>query len=165
MPHGLRRYQQGGYLHFITFSCHGRKPYLTRHYLLFEQSLEQTRKCYNLEVHGYVLMPEHVHLLFGEPAQEPLGKALQSLKLSVSKAGRRKALLAHPLLRLQRPHWQQADRETSIHAPQPGSPRPGGEPGGLASIQLPPLPHRQTTPAHPPDLPHTLTSPPTQSEA
>ena len=85
MPHGLRRYQQEGHFHFITFSCHGRKPHLTRHYLLFEQSLEQTRKRYNLEVHGYVLMPEHVHLLLGESAQESLAKALQSIKLSVSK--------------------------------------------------------------------------------
>ncbi len=85
MPHGLRRYQQEGHLHFITFSCHGREPHLTRHYLLFEQSLEHTRKRYNLEVHGFVLMPEHVHLLLGEPAQEPLAKALQSIKLSVSK--------------------------------------------------------------------------------
>ena len=85
MPLGLKRYQTEGHLHFITFSCHARKPHLTRHYETFEQSLEQTRKRYNLEVHGYVLMPEHVHLLLSEPATEPLAKALQSLKLSVSK--------------------------------------------------------------------------------
>ena len=85
MPLGLKRYQTEGHLHFITFSCHGRQSHLTRHYEIFERSLEQTRKRYNLEVHGYVLMPEHVHLLLGEPAAEPLSKALQALKLSVSK--------------------------------------------------------------------------------
>ena len=85
MPLGLKRYQQEGHLHFITFSCHRREPHLARHYPLFEQALEQTRKRYHLEVHGYVLMPEHVHLLLSEPAADPLAKALQSLKLSVSK--------------------------------------------------------------------------------
>lgn len=85
MPLGLKRYQTQGHLHFITFSCHRREPHLTRHYTLFEQSLEKIRKRYNLEVHGYVLMPEHVHLLLSEPATEPLAKALQALKLSVSK--------------------------------------------------------------------------------
>jgi putative transposase len=28
MPLGLKRYQQEGDDHFITFSCHHRKPYL-----------------------------------------------------------------------------------------------------------------------------------------
>jgi REP element-mobilizing transposase RayT len=29
--------------------------------------LEQVRRRYHLVVAGYVVMPEHVHLLFGEP--------------------------------------------------------------------------------------------------
>jgi len=85
MPLGLKRYQTQGHLHFITFSCHHREPHLTHHYTLFEQSVEKTRKRYNFDIHGYVLMPEHVHLLLSEPATEPLAKALQALKLSVSK--------------------------------------------------------------------------------
>jgi putative transposase len=36
-------------------------------------------------VTGYVVMPEHVHLLVSEPPDEPLAKALQSLKQSVSR--------------------------------------------------------------------------------
>jgi putative transposase len=57
---------------------------------IFLDSLELTRKRYNFEVLGYVVMPEHVHLLLSEPLDEldyetPLSKALQSLKLSVSK--------------------------------------------------------------------------------
>ena len=85
MPLGLKRYQDRGHLHFITFSCHNRKPYLARHYPLFERSLEQTRSRYNFEIHGYVLMPEHVHLLLTEPTEHPLSKAIGALKLSVSK--------------------------------------------------------------------------------
>ena len=53
----------------------------------FLDSLELTRKRYNFEVLGYVVMPEHVHLLLSEPLDHevPLSKALQFLKLSVSK--------------------------------------------------------------------------------
>ena len=28
MPAGLKRYQNAGDLHFLTFSCHERRPYL-----------------------------------------------------------------------------------------------------------------------------------------
>jgi len=96
MPLGLKRYQQEGDDHFVTFSCHNRKPYLNTPASrdIFADSLELTRKRYQVEILGYVIMPEHVHLLISEPPDDPLSKALQSLKLSVSK-------------RLtQRPFWQ-----------------------------------------------------------
>ena len=85
MPLGLKRYQEEGHLHFITFSTYRRDPTLPLFYQLFEEKLEQTRKRYHLDVHGYVLMPEHVHLLLSEPEKESLAKALQALKLSVTK--------------------------------------------------------------------------------
>jgi putative transposase len=89
MPLGLKRYQREGDDHFITFSCHNREPYLTTASSkdIFLDSLELTRKRYNFEVLGYVVMPEHVHLLLSEPEDHevPLSKALHSLKLSVSK--------------------------------------------------------------------------------
>jgi REP-associated tyrosine transposase len=96
MPIGLTRYQQEGDDHFITFSCHNRKPYLKTPSArdIFEDSLESTRKRYKFEVLGYVIMPEHVHLLVSEPETKPLATALQALKLSVSK-------LSTP-----RPFWQ-----------------------------------------------------------
>jgi putative transposase len=99
MPLGLKRYHHEGDDHFITFSCYRREPYFNTPSSreTFLDSLEQTRKRYNFEVLGYVVMPEHVHLLVSEPEDHqkiPLSKALQSLKLSVSK-------------RLtQRPFWQ-----------------------------------------------------------
>ena len=89
MPLGLKRYQHEGDDHFITFSCYRREPYFTTTASkdIFLDSLELTRKRYNFEVLGYVVMPEHVHLLVSEPLdyETPLSKALQSLKLSVSK--------------------------------------------------------------------------------
>ena len=86
MPTGLVRYQQCGCFHFITFSCHHRLPHLGKAAVrnLFELSLETMRLRYDFVVSGYVIMPEHVHLLVSEPKQAPLSKALQALKLSVS---------------------------------------------------------------------------------
>ena len=87
MTKGLVRYQKTGYhLHFVTFSCYQRLPYLGHAVArdMFEQSLETMRKRYDLLVHGYVVMPEHVHLLVSEPKETILAKAIQALKLSVS---------------------------------------------------------------------------------
>ena len=60
---GLKRYQHEGHLHFITFSCYRRLPYLNTHsaYTCFEHWLETLRKHRSFDVHGYVLMAEPVH--------------------------------------------------------------------------------------------------------
>ncbi len=52
------------------------------------------RVRYDFYVSGYVVMPEHVHLLVSEPRVALLGKALQALKLSVA------------VKREERPFWQ-----------------------------------------------------------
>src|SRR5258708_10331069 len=86
MPSGLRRYQQTGDLHFLTFSCYRRQPNLdspaarTR----LEASLEATRARYRFQILGFVVMPEHVHLLVTEPEKKTLAKAMQAFKQSVS---------------------------------------------------------------------------------
>ena len=97
MPWGLKRYQQTRQLHFITFSCYHRAPFLdtlnARN--TFIQSLERTRRWYGFYVVGYVVMPEHVHLLISEPERSSLHVALQMLKQIVSRKLRRK-LADHP---------------------------------------------------------------------
>ncbi len=99
MTSGLQRFQKTGDLHFITFSCYRRLPKLgtPRARATFEHSLELTRRSYSFSVVGYVVMPEHVHLLLSEPLEKPLSVALQSLKQSVAR------LLA---LRAPEPFWQ-----------------------------------------------------------
>jgi putative transposase len=87
MPWALRRYQQAGNLHFVTFSCYRRQPKLgtpsTR--TRFERSLEETRARYLFHVLGYVVMPEHAHLLLTEPKEVQLATAIQACKQSVSR--------------------------------------------------------------------------------
>jgi putative transposase len=87
MTEGLKRYQQNGDFHFVTFSCYQRKPYLSisANRTLFEEVLETMRLRYQFLVLGYVVMPEHVHLLLTEPIDETLAKALMALKISTSK--------------------------------------------------------------------------------
>ena len=82
----LVRYQQCGCFHFVTFSCYRRQPLLdtAMAYSAFESAFEAVRRRYNFVVAGYVLMPEHVHLLLGEPRRSTLSIALQVLKRQTS---------------------------------------------------------------------------------
>jgi hypothetical protein len=59
VPKGLVRYQQTGNLHFVTFSCYRRLPYLGTPALreLFEESLEKMRIKYDFYLNAYVVMP------------------------------------------------------------------------------------------------------------
>jgi hypothetical protein len=64
-----KRYQHQHCLHFITFSCYRRMPLLDRAAAreTFERELERVRRWYGCYISGYVVMPEHVHLLISEP--------------------------------------------------------------------------------------------------
>ena len=88
MPWSLKRYQHTHHhLHFITFSCYRRQPFLdcARTRNLFESALERTRLGYQFFVTGYVVMPEHVHMLVSEPRRSTLASAIQALKQSVAR--------------------------------------------------------------------------------
>jgi len=91
MPWGLKRYQQARCLHFITFSCYRREPLLAtaRARDAFEAELERVRRWYGFYVSGYVVMPEHVHLLVSEPERKQLSVVIQMLKQIVSRKLRR----------------------------------------------------------------------------
>jgi putative transposase len=47
--------------------------------------LEEMRVHFEMRIYGYVLMPEHVHLLISEPDNRCLADALHWLKLTFSK--------------------------------------------------------------------------------
>lgn len=87
MPTGLHRYQESKQFHFITFSCYHRKPLLLSSEAkdIFVDVLEQVRTRHSLAIAGYVVMPEHVHLLVDEPPVTPLATVLQVLKQTTSR--------------------------------------------------------------------------------
>ena len=77
-----RRCYGGGYLHFITTSSYQRKAWLetASRRDLFLRVLEETRRRYRFVVVGYVVMPEHVHLLISEPEIGTPSTVMQVLK-------------------------------------------------------------------------------------
>jgi REP element-mobilizing transposase RayT len=82
MPTNLHRYYGAGYSHFITTSCYQRRPLLVtpRSRDLFLEVLEQMRQRHQFVVVGYVVMPEHVHLLLSEPERGNPSLVLAALK-------------------------------------------------------------------------------------
>jgi putative transposase len=106
MPSRLARFQDAGDIHFLTFSCHDRLPYLATAPAreLFERTLELMRRRYVFHVFGYVIMPEHVHMLLSEPRKTRLDRALQALKTSVSKQSD------------QRPFWLARYYDFNVHS-------------------------------------------------
>jgi len=110
MPWGLTRFQHSGQSHFVTFCCYHRRRLFTAYTSrrIFESGLQRVRRIFRLQVYGYVIMPEHVHLLLSEPQlgtsplkpkpglsgppvgltqpqQHSLADALKSLKQGVSR--------------------------------------------------------------------------------
>jgi putative transposase len=107
MPYGLKRFQKAETLHFITFSCFHRLPFLeapaTRE--MFESILEQTRARHQARIYAYVLMPEHIHVLINEPPLILLSQLLKALKQITSRK-----------LRGDRPQfWQDRYYDANVH--------------------------------------------------
>jgi putative transposase len=104
------RLQQSGDLHFITFSCRHRAPLLESAACkqAFVDALEATRLRSGIEIYGYVVMPEHVHLLVSEPDGPPLSRVLQGLKQGVSwRIGKGKAT---------EPFWETRYYDFNVHS-------------------------------------------------
>ena len=92
MPKGLRRYYGRGHLHFVTFSCYRRLPLLkdARSRDLVVRELARVRDELGFPLVGYVIMPEHVHLLLGETKDSTPSTVLHRLKLRTARKLRKK---------------------------------------------------------------------------
>jgi REP-associated tyrosine transposase len=91
MKNRLERRYGHRHLHFITFSCYRRRRLLSskRRRDLLLKILDQVRTRYQFVLVGYVVMPEHVHLLISEPKIGTPSTVMQVLKQRVSRALRR----------------------------------------------------------------------------
>jgi REP-associated tyrosine transposase len=87
MPWGLKRFHESHQSHFVTFCCYHRRCLFTNEIScrIFESALERVRRSYRLCIYGYVVMPEHVHVLLSEPQQGTLADAMKSLKQGISR--------------------------------------------------------------------------------
>jgi REP-associated tyrosine transposase len=90
-----------GHLHFITFSGYRRLPLLrtVRARDIFVKELGKARDEMGFHLIGYVVMPEHVHLLLSEPEPGTPSTVLQKSKLRVARKmqKRRRSLCAGQL--------------------------------------------------------------------
>src|SRR5207244_9629454 len=164
MPRRLHRYYGSGYLHFITSSCYQRRPLLNtpRRRTWFLEMLEQVRRRYTFVVVGYVVMPEHFHLLISEPERGNPSTVMLVLKQrfarKVLRDWRKRSERGQNRLwedALNEGHvWQrrffcgverrQACGEVALHASQSGQARTGARAGAVGMEQFSVLCLRRT---------------------
>ena len=89
VPHWkkCKRYDVPGDAHFLTFSCYRRLPLLardrTRQWLV--RGIDRARTANPFDLWGWVIMPEHVHLLILPHHDTAISPILSSIKQSVAK--------------------------------------------------------------------------------
>ena len=87
MPNRLQRYYGARHLHFITTSCYQRRPLLgTRHSRdCFSRCWSRCADAPLRHIAGYVVVPEHVHLLLGEPERGDPSLVMQAVKQGLAR--------------------------------------------------------------------------------
>lgn len=102
MPEGLTRIYGFGHLHFLTFSCYRRLPFLNSPDSrdIFLEVLGRVRERHGFKLVGHVVMPEHVHMLVSEPVRGTPSTVLQVIKQDVSR------LVQQTSQRRGSPFWQ-----------------------------------------------------------
>jgi putative transposase len=108
MPKGLKRYYGQDHLHYLTCTCYHRQPWLASAARRdrFVSILEDARQRYGFVVVGYVVMPEHIHLLLSEPEQGTPSTVMQVLKQRFARA----VLGNKPRNRAQSEFWPEPER-------------------------------------------------------
>jgi putative transposase len=87
MPKNLKRLTGYGDLHFITFCCYQRRLLLgtVRARNLTVNILSEVRSRYGFALVGYVIMPQHVHLLISESGRVSPARIIQVFKQRLSR--------------------------------------------------------------------------------
>ena len=156
MPAGLHRTYGAHHLHFITCSCYRRLANLRtrRARDRFLEILEETRQQYRFVVLGYVVMPEHFHLLISEPPNRnsfhdyASSETAHGTRTLAEKEMARPAtgialwrrfafpVLASSVLRLQCVDNEEEDREAQVYASKSGQAGTRNIAGRVALEQL-----------------------------
>ncbi|MBI1826691.1 MAG: transposase [Planctomycetes bacterium] len=95
MPSRLRRYDHSGHAHFLTISCFRRLQFFRNDSVkrAFLEAMNHVLKKRGIRWLGYVIMPEHVHLLCWPHAQDgsepvPISTVLHELKQDSGREGK-----------------------------------------------------------------------------
>ena len=124
---------------------------------LFLKILSEVRERYDFALIGYVVMPEHIHLLISQPesgesqhgdaslkaarfASDAPAEKAQTVRAEVAVGGSSReeipTVLAETVLRFQCVEREEKEREDELHAFQSGEERAGDASAGLALEQL-----------------------------
>ena len=78
----LRHFDHEGTARFVTFGCFRALPLLRDDFAkqIFIEELDRLRAKHNFRLFGYVVMPEHVHLVLHPPDGMPMGLVVRELK-------------------------------------------------------------------------------------
>ena len=136
----------------VTGACHGSAAIGGA---ICSCALWKPRASITMLVVGYVVMPEHVHLLVSEPGQKDLSVAIKALKQGVARRALRPMRRATPRVncsaRMRRGGYgklafttsmlvgEEADGEAALHASQSSETGTRSQPRAMAMEQLPPL--------------------------
>lgn len=78
----LKHYDNLGTVRFVTISCYRRYRLLIDDYnkMIFLQELAEARQLYGLKIFGYVIMPNHIHLVILPHEYTQLGSLIGRIK-------------------------------------------------------------------------------------
>ena len=80
----IHHFNDPGHAHFLTFSCYQQLPLLrrerTRHW--FVQAVVNAKVKHSFPLLGYVIMPEHVHLVLHPAEETRVGEIVGEIKRS-----------------------------------------------------------------------------------
>ena len=84
----LRHYDNLGTARFVTFSCHKKLQLLIDDHdrITFLKCLSNIQSKYSLKLYGYVLMPDHVHLVLLPPDSVKIGTVIGEIKSQSARA-------------------------------------------------------------------------------
>lgn len=119
-----RRYDVPGHAHELTFSCYRRLPLLSRDRTRrwFVEALDTARSRLGFDLWGYVIMPEHVHVLIWPRQPEcRIARVLRHVKRPVARR-------AIAFLERRAPDW--LDRYLTVPGPGGASVRQFRQAGG-----------------------------------
>lgn len=84
----LKHYDHDGRARFITFSTHHRLPLLTnkRYREIVIDAIRRAREAHKFRLLGYVIMPEHVHLVIVPGLEAHVGEIVGEIKMRSASA-------------------------------------------------------------------------------
>jgi putative transposase len=78
----LRHYDNTGLVRFVTFNCYRNQPSLSDNLArtILIECLDAARRKHGFRLYGYVIMPEHVHLVLHPAGERSLGLLVREIK-------------------------------------------------------------------------------------